>query len=145
MKLDAKTVMLSIVSCLSIVAVAVCLPACSSSPATSSVTWGDLHTGGETEFSTLCALCHGKNGEGGFGPPVIGNNANLWKYYTAQGLLDFISVAMPFNAPGSLTHQQYLNEMGYLLVSNAYVLPGQPFVENGLVNFTLPEPTAPPP
>jgi cytochrome c5 len=145
MRPSALTVLTSIASCICILAAAVPLSACSGSASTTStITWGDLQKNGAPEFGSICSACHGKTGGGGFGPPVLGNNANLWKYYTAKGLLDFLSIAMPFNAPGSLTPQQYLNDMGFLLVGNGYASTGQLFVEKDLVHFTLPEPTAPP-
>lgn len=54
----------------------------------------------------------------GKSPPLLGNQANLSKYDTAIGLLDFMSHDMPFSSPGDLTHQDYLKILCYLLIHN---------------------------
>ena len=92
---------------------------------------------GQAVFSSSRARCHGANGQGVTGPAVIGPNANLVKYSTAKGLLDFISTAMPLNAPASLPHPDYLNLLCYLLVQNNYASPTTPFSESGLSGIQL--------
>lgn len=57
------------------------------------------------------------------GPAIIGANANLGKYSTAQGLLTFISTTMPLDAPGGLSQQEYFQVLCYLLVQNGFT-PG---------------------
>jgi mono/diheme cytochrome c family protein len=81
-------------------------------------TAGTLAQAGQGVYNTSCALCHGQNGEGVSAPPVIGSGAGLAKYNTGQGLYDFVKKAMPLTAPGSLTDQQYLQVVTYLLVKN---------------------------
>jgi len=100
-------------------------------------TFGQLSAAGQTVFAAKCSPCHGAQGQGVTAPALWGANANLAKYNTAQGLLSFISVNMPFNAPGSLSHQDYLNVLAYLLIQNNDVTSSTAFSESGLGGITL--------
>jgi mono/diheme cytochrome c family protein len=100
-------------------------------------TFGQLANTGKTVFSNKCSKCHGDNGQGVTAPAIIGSNASLSKYNTAQGLLNFIDTAMPFNAPGSLSSQDYMNLLGFLLVQNDYVTANTAFDPNQLGNIQL--------
>ncbi|MFC2041941.1 c-type cytochrome [Chloroflexota bacterium] len=92
---------------------------------------------GENVFASRCAGCHGTTGGGGRGPAVIGSKASLGKYNTAQGLFDFVSTNMPKSNPGSLSHQDYLNVVSFLLVQNNYLQKDATFLESQLINITL--------
>ena len=92
---------------------------------------------GETIFDSHCAGCHGTTGGGGRGPAIIGSMASLGKYNTAQGLFDYVSTNMPKSNPGSLSHQDYLNIVSFLLVQNNYLPEDAAFVESQLINVTL--------
>ncbi len=123
---------------LMLIIVALVVSACSKSPpATATQTFGQLADAGRSVFASRCAQCHGDNGQGLNAPAVIGSNANLGKYNTAQGLLDYIDVTMPFNAPGSLSSQEYSNVLGFLLVQNNYVSASTAFDSNQLKNILL--------
>ncbi len=98
------------------------VPSVPSAP--SGTTAGQLADAGKTVFATRCAGCHGDSGQGVRAPAIIGANASLAKYNTGQGVLDFVDTAMPANAPGSLSQQDYLDVVSYLLVQNNYVSPG---------------------
>lgn len=104
---------------------------------TSTVTFGTMAALGKTVFENYAASSHGENGQGGSGPALIGSNAALGKYNNAQALLNFISSSMPLEAPGSLSHQDYLEILCYLLVQNNYVSPNSIFNESGLSSITL--------
>jgi mono/diheme cytochrome c family protein len=73
--------------------------------------------------------CHGARPyENGFTlphtvPALIGTDT-LKGFTTAKNLYDFISKAMPFNAPGSLDQTQYLQLTAFLLESNQLVPSG---------------------
>lgn len=92
---------------------------------------------GKTTFANRCARCHGARGQGAFGPPIIGANATLEKFNTAQGLYNFISVAMPFDAPGSLSRQEYLQVLSFLLSENTFVSNGRSLDPNQMDVFVL--------
>jgi hypothetical protein len=52
-------------------------------------------------------------------------------------LFDFVSTVMPANAPGSLSHQEYLDVMSYLLVQNNYVSADAALKESELSSLAL--------
>jgi polar amino acid transport system substrate-binding protein len=110
-------------------------PVPSSAPAV--LTVGKLAAAGETIFAKSCAGCHGTTGGGGKAPAITGASAHLDKYNTAQGLLDFVDTTMPANAPGSLSHQDYLDVVSYLLVQNNDVSADTTFDESQLSNIAL--------
>lgn len=93
---------------------------------------------GRTVYDTHCASCHGPDGTGFIGPPVIGPKAALGSYGDAQRLFRYISTAMPQNAPGSLDEQQYLDVVGYLLERNGVVETARAVHKEGLAGITLP-------
>ena len=95
---------------------------------------------GAALFQAKCSACHGANGQGM--PPVypalIGRNprqgfpfasdpkitktiGNYWPYATT--LYDYIGRAMPFTAPGSLTHDEIYSLTAYLLAANEILPP----------------------
>jgi mono/diheme cytochrome c family protein len=100
-------------------------------------TFGQMAGTGASVFTSKCASCHGDNGQGVTAPAIIGAGASLGKYNTAQGLLSYISAAMPANAPGSLSHQDYLNVLSHLLVKNNKVSSDTTFNESDLGNISL--------
>jgi alcohol dehydrogenase (cytochrome c) len=77
---------------------------------------------GATVYSASCQQCHGVNLQGGAGPALVGQ---VFKQYvgpkgTAASLYDFTSKQMPLTAPGSLTQQQYLDVVAFILQRNGY-------------------------
>jgi S-disulfanyl-L-cysteine oxidoreductase SoxD len=107
------------------------------SPTTGGVTYGSMAQQGQQVFMTNCTGCHGAHGEGITAPAIIGAGANLGKYNTAAALFSFVSTAMPLNAPGSLSRQDYLNVLCYLLVQNNYAFPTTKFNEADLNGIQL--------
>ena len=75
--------------------------------------------------------CHGERPyENGFTlpayvPPVIGPSAALEKFSNAALLKAYISAAMPFWNPGSLTEEESWNIIAFLLRENGIPLPGK--------------------
>lgn len=66
---------------------------------------------GQAVYSEFCAKCHDTGGA-----PQL-NATNLGRYSTAQGLHNYISAAMPLDAPGSLSADQYWDVTAHLLDS----------------------------
>ena len=111
---------------------------------------GTAETGGIV-FARSCAACHGTDGEGGSGGPLVVDEAaiappfgpqyeewrqgredvpfvigNYWPYATT--LFDYIRRAMPSQAPGSLNADEVYGLVAWLLAQNA-IIP-QDFVMN---------------
>lgn len=132
-----------LLSCLMVLAIIVAAGACTSTagPTTPTgppaVTAGQVANSGATVFANRCAKCHGDKGQGLTASAIMGSNANLQKYTTAQGLLNFIDTAMPFDAPGSLSSQQYQEVLAYLLVQNNFVSPGTAWDPDKLSDIAL--------
>ena len=112
---------------------------------------------GASVYARQCASCHGADGEGGTGGPLVGNVpgggppfgpryeewrgdgddlpftiGNYWPYATT--LFDYIHRAMPSSAPGSLSSDQVYGLVAWLLAKNE-IIP-----DDAVVNAeTLPE------
>ena len=105
--------------------------------APSGTTAAQLADLGKTVFANRCAGCHGESGQGVQAPAVIGAGTSLGKYNTAEGLFNFVSTAMPAKAPGSLSQQDYLNVVSYLLLQNSFVAPTDLLDASRLGSITL--------
>ncbi len=108
-----------------------------STTTTASATYSAYADSGKAVFAAHCAKCHGDQGQGITGPVLVGPDASLTKYSNAQGLLSFISSAMPLDAPGSLTHQEYLQLLCWLLVQNNDAPGSSAFSESALESVQL--------
>jgi cytochrome c len=90
---------------------------------------------GKAVFTARCASCHGAKGEGGDGPPLVGGKGTLntatpkrtvgsyWPYATT--VWDYVNRAMPFNQPGTLTHDEVYAVAAYVLFLNDIVAEKQ--------------------
>jgi len=115
-----------------------CGPSQPAATPTSAVpTMGQLAQSGQALFAVRCSKCHGEKGEGFTGPTIIGSNARLGKYNTAQGLRDFIGISMPLDAPGSLSNEQYHQLLCFVLLQNNLVSSGTPFSPDQLGTISL--------
>lgn len=72
---------------------------------------------GKSAYTTNCGRCHGYNLEGVEAPGLVGRDV-MGNWDTAGGLYDFISVAMPPEAPGELGEETYLNIVAYIMSFN---------------------------
>jgi mono/diheme cytochrome c family protein len=94
--------------------------------------------------------CHGERPyENGFTlpktvPALIGPNT-LTKFATARNMFDFMHIAMPFNKPGSLSQEQYLQILAYLLEQNHLVPAGVQLDPDSLQQIVLRPEQAPTP
>jgi mono/diheme cytochrome c family protein len=102
-----------------------------------SVTFQSLAATGQSVYSSNCSTCHGNNGQGANAPALWGSGASLSKFKTATGLLGFISNTMPMNSPGSLSHQQYLDVLAYILTQDNQASPDTVFNESQLSGIAL--------
>jgi len=83
---------------------------------------------GAAVYTTHCAACHGANGEGGaLGNRLVGGEppsgmgtrktiANHWPY--SSTVFDYIRRSMPFEAPRSLSNDDYYAIVAWILAEN---------------------------
>jgi mono/diheme cytochrome c family protein len=88
---------------------------------------------GKEVFAENCAACHGDNGQGGIKDRLVGGQGTLasdkpiktvgsfWPYATT--LFDYIHRAMPYQAPGSLSVDDYYAVAAYVLSLNGILPP----------------------
>lgn len=76
---------------------------------------------GKQLFSDKCALCHGPNLEGRAGPALKGKMFLSAKAaHTVADIFRIVSQNMPATMPGTLSHDEYVNIMSFLLQQNGY-------------------------
>ncbi len=86
--------------------------------------------------------CHGAHPyENGFTlprqvPALIGPGT-LSHFNTAQDVYNFIHRAMPFDAPGSLSEEQYLQVLAFILESNQIIPAGSQLNASSLASIAL--------
>lgn len=74
---------------------------------------------GRSFFEATCAVCHGVHLEGGVGPALAGSPLRLQHRYVGA-LFAFMTVNMPLSAPASLSRNEYVTIMAYLLSKNGH-------------------------
>jgi len=76
---------------------------------------------GATLFTAQCSSCHGANLEGGAGPALAGSDfIQKWSGQTADDVYAIVSQQMPMTSPGSLSADQSLALIAYILQQNKY-------------------------
>jgi mono/diheme cytochrome c family protein len=83
----------------------------------------DQASRGMETFNSQCAMCHGRNLQGGEAPPLAGVDI-MGNWATADAMYGYFSVAMPPQAPGQLGEQAYLDIMAHILSFNG-AQPGE--------------------
>ncbi|HET8986191.1 MAG TPA: c-type cytochrome [Trueperaceae bacterium] len=82
---------------------------------------------GAALFSARCSGCHGAELTGGFGPRLAPLGSH-WRGQTLGSLFRFVSSAMPYDKPGSLETEQYLDAIAFVLQRNGYPAGANPLV-----------------
>lgn len=95
-----------------------------------------LAAAGKTVFER-CVACHGTQGEGVTAPALWGSHEDLAKYGDADTLYTFIHTAMPFDQPGSLSDEAYLQVTAFLLLQNHFVQPNTQLTQSNLKTIPL--------
>lgn len=87
-----------------------------------SFTSSQMHKG-EKQFARSCAQCHGDNLEGGAGPALTGPTFETLSRKVGANVGDiftYMSTNMPLNEPASLSHDQYVSIIAFILSKNGY-------------------------
>lgn len=74
---------------------------------------------GVDPYETHCAMCHGANMEGAQGATLLGPTFTS-HYETIGALMQFIVQNMPKDNPGSLSHEDYVDVLAYILLKNGW-------------------------
>ena len=103
---------------------------------------------GKEIFAENCAACHGDKGQGGIKDRLVGGQGTLtsdhpirtvgsfWPYATT--LFDYIHRAMPYQAPGSLSVDDYYALTAYILSLNGILPPDSKLDKETLPKVKMP-------
>ena len=80
---------------------------------------------GVDPYENNCAMCHGANMEGAQAPTLLGDSFTT-HYMTVGDLMQFIVKNMPKSDPGSLSHEDYVDILAYMLLKNGLPSGSQP-------------------
>jgi polar amino acid transport system substrate-binding protein len=76
---------------------------------------------GTQKYADNCAQCHGDALQGQSGPALKGPLfASVKSAFSVGDILTFMSINMPATQPGSLSHDDYVQIMAYVLAQNGY-------------------------
>ena len=85
-------------------------------------------TRGAALYTQSCVSCHGEDLSGGgveSAPPLIGSKFSAkWDDLTLGNLLDQMVMSMPQDAPGSLSREQHLDILTFILARNGFPAGG---------------------
>jgi mono/diheme cytochrome c family protein len=76
---------------------------------------------GRLDYQQSCGQCHSDNLSGGGDgePPLVGVSfMSQWWGHNVDELFGTIAETMPFNSPGRLTGQEYIDVLSYIFKSN---------------------------
>ncbi|MBX3143257.1 MAG: cytochrome c [Trueperaceae bacterium] len=76
-------------------------------------------TVGAEVYSRRCSGCHGAELAGGFGPRLA-PLSSFWHGRSLAELYSFVSQYMPFDAPGTLSAEEYAQAVAFILSRNGY-------------------------
>jgi S-disulfanyl-L-cysteine oxidoreductase SoxD len=103
---------------------------------------------GKEIYDNRCARCHGAHGEGGDSVPLVGGRGSLntanplktvasyWPYATT--LYDYVSRAMPYDKPGTLTANQVYSLSAYVLSLGGVIPQDAVMDKNSLPKVRMP-------
>jgi polar amino acid transport system substrate-binding protein len=74
---------------------------------------------GVDPYENKCGMCHGANMEGQSGPTLLGPTFTT-HYPTVGDLMQFIVKNMPKDDPGTLSHDDYVDILAFILLKNGW-------------------------
>jgi cytochrome c len=105
-------------------------------PATAAGTGAGVYTEaqageGAAIYAERCAMCHGKSQEGTWEvPPLHGKFLANWGHAPLSSLYDYLGRAMPQFAPGTLTPQDNVRLIAFLLKANGQPAGAKTLIED---------------
>lgn len=98
---------------------------------------------GKTIYERQCVACHGEGlDDGEFGPMLRGDEFLLrWAGKSVEEFFHYVSDTMPTAQPGSLSEEEYLNVIAYLMSRNT-ISAGTPLTTVSQKTMTMPSTTA---
>jgi mono/diheme cytochrome c family protein len=79
---------------------------------------------GAALYTQFCVSCHGEDLSGGgveSAPPLIGSKFSAkWDDLTIGNLLDQMVISMPQDAPGSVSRDQHVDILAFILAKNGF-------------------------
>lgn len=89
---------------------------------------------GKTIYNARCASCHLEDLSGSAGPALAGTNfMGAWSGKTTSDLFGVIKGSMPQGAEGSLSNDEYLNVVAYILEANGHTAGVRPLDANSAI------------
>ena len=102
-------------------------------------------TRGQQVYQAECSSCHGEKLEGGLGPMLEGAGfLSAWNGRSLADLTDKIQNTMPFQAPGTLTRDQSLDIVAYVLRAGGFPAGQTALANAALAQVTFPAAVATP-
>ncbi len=102
---------------------------------------------GAALYGAKCASCHGDAGQGAKAPAVVGKGAlpldprpgskRSGQFKTALDVFQYVKTAMPGDAPGSLTDEEYRAIIAFDLKANGVDLSGKDVSDETLAAIAL--------
>ena len=104
----------------------------SNAAAAQNVSYTDAQaTRGAQLFNDNCMRCHGAGARGGQGPALVGAQFDDdWRGKPAAAMYEYMSNNMPYDEPGTLDKDIYVNVLAWVLKMNGVPAGGQPLVQN---------------
>jgi alcohol dehydrogenase (cytochrome c) len=95
----------------------------------------DQANAGRAIYQSTCAACHLPDLKGTFeAPPLSGANfMNMWRNRPASDLFTRIRTSMPISNPGSLSDEEAVNLVAFILQSNGATVGSQPLTPETIV------------
>jgi len=94
---------------------------------------------GQALYVKECAACHGNKLEGSVGSPLAGPDFLAgWSGKPLSDLVDKIQKNMPFNTPGSMSRQQSIDLVAYMLQFGQFPAGRADLAEGALAGTVLP-------
>ena len=101
--------------------VALGMVAAAQQPAAGGSYTADQATSGKAAYDRRCAGCHLKDLSGSTGPGLVGPSfISAWSDRKTSDLVELIKNTMPQGGEGSLTNEEYINIVAYILQANGH-------------------------